>query len=40
MHVGVETRGDDREFPQVVRHAQPVGQLLDQRNTRVLVTVV
>ena len=40
MHVGVVTRGDHRQLAQVVRHAQPRGELLDQRDAGVLVPVM
>ena len=40
MHMRVITRGHDRELAQVVRHAQPRGELLDQRDAGVFVTGV
>src|SRR6187399_375261 len=40
MHMRVITRGHDCELAQVVRHAQPRGELLNQRDPGIFVTVV
>ena len=40
MHMRMKTGGHHRKLAQVVRHAQSLAQLLDQRDTRIFMAVM